>query len=65
VYAKELLLVQFFFNNCVTGTQDKLNSAFILKGGDLSLVTFAGDLLNLSCSFQGYSSTFEFLQEDY
>ena len=53
------------FNNCVTGAQDKLNCIFIFKGVDLSLVTFADDLLNLSCTFQGCSSTFEFLQEEY
>ena len=39
------------FNNCVTGAQDKLNSTFIFKDIDLSLVTFADDLLNLSCTF--------------
>jgi hypothetical protein len=53
------------FNNCVTRAQDKSNFAFIFKGVDLSLVTFADDLLNLSCTFQGCSSTFELLQDEY
>ena len=53
------------FNNCVTGAQDKLNCTFIFKGVDLSLVAFVDDLLNLSCTFQGCSSTFEFLLEEY
>ena len=53
------------FNNCVTGNQDKLNCTFIFKGVDFSLVTFADDLLNLSCAFQGCSLIFESLQEEY
>ena len=38
------------FNNCVTGSQDKLNCTFIFNGVDLSLFTFADDLLNLFCT---------------
>ena len=53
------------FNNCVTGAQNKLNYAFIVKEVDFSQVTFADNLLNFSCIFQGCSSTFELLQEDY
>ena len=52
-------------NNCVTGAQDKFNCTFIFERVDLSLVTFVDDLLNLSSTFKGCSSTFKFFQKEY
>ena len=44
------------FNNCVTGAQDKLNCTFIFKGVDLSLVTFADDLLKDAIQHLSFSN---------
>ena len=53
------------FNNSVLNAQKSFNFSCIHHGFNLSLITFADDVLNLSCTFSGCKNAFNQLYNEY
>ncbi|XP_065578592.1 uncharacterized protein LOC136039001 [Artemia franciscana] len=54
-----------FYNNSVLEAQKKVQTSFIFRGLDSSLLNYADDVLNLSRTISGIEENFEILRPEY